>query len=472
MITELSIKNFKGWADTGKIRLAPLTVFFGSNSSGKTSLLQFLMMLKQTAQSSDRKRVLHLGDKGTPVELGTFRDVVHGHDATRDIAFRVKWRLPKSMRLSDSYSGDTFAGSQLAFDSTIGVPETQGAAPLVRAMAYELHNRAENGNPVMRVRFDRITEGKNKGKYELSSERGYRFVYHQGRKWKPPAPIRFYGFPEEVANYYQNGDVADDFTYAMETFLGRVFYLGPLRGFPERAYTWSGERPEDVGERGERAIAAVLAGQNDNRKISHGRNCRTKPFLALAAHWLKELGIIADFQVREAPPDSQRYEVDAKVTPDSEPVSLKDVGFGVSQVLPVVVQCFYSPTNATQLLEQPEIHLHPSVQAQLADLFRVAIRARENGTDRNTQLVVESHSEHLLRRLQRLIAEEKLRKEEVALYFCSSRGGRSTLEEVEVDKYGNILNWPEDFFGDQMGEIAAMQRAQLQRRREEGGDHG
>jgi AAA15 family ATPase/GTPase len=70
MLTKLRIQNFKSWRDTGSIRLAPITVFFGANSAGKTSLLQFLLMLKQTSESSDRSRVVHFGDDYSLVELG------------------------------------------------------------------------------------------------------------------------------------------------------------------------------------------------------------------------------------------------------------------------------------------------------------------------------------------------------------------------------------------------------------------
>jgi AAA ATPase domain len=89
MLRELSIKNFKPWRDTGKIRLAPITVFFGGNSSGKTSILQFLLMLRQTAESPDRHRVFHPGDDNTQVKLGTFRDLIFGHDLSREMVHRV-----------------------------------------------------------------------------------------------------------------------------------------------------------------------------------------------------------------------------------------------------------------------------------------------------------------------------------------------------------------------------------------------
>ena len=80
MLTTLRIRNFKSWKDTGMVRLAPLTIFFGVNSAGKTSLLQFLLMLKQTSESQDQRRVVHPGDDYTPVELGTFQDLIFDHD--------------------------------------------------------------------------------------------------------------------------------------------------------------------------------------------------------------------------------------------------------------------------------------------------------------------------------------------------------------------------------------------------------
>lgn len=87
MLTSLRIRNFKAWEDTGPIRFAPLTVLFGANSAGKTSIPQLLLLLKQTAESSDRRRALHLGDERSLVDAGTFEDVVHGHDLSRSLEF-------------------------------------------------------------------------------------------------------------------------------------------------------------------------------------------------------------------------------------------------------------------------------------------------------------------------------------------------------------------------------------------------
>jgi predicted ATPase len=114
-------------------------------------------------------------------------------------------------------------------------------------------------------------------------------------------------------------------------------------------------------------------------------------------------------------------------------------------------------------LEHPELHLHPSAQAGLADLFIEAIRSREDGTDRSIQLLIESHSEHFLRRLQRRIAEGVLKSEEAALYFCTPGSEGSKIAKLEVDENGNITNWPIHFFGDEIGDLAAMAEAALER---------
>jgi predicted ATPase len=137
---------------------------------------------------------------------------------------------------------------------------------------------------------------------------------------------------------------------------------------------------------------------------------------------------------------------------------LTDVGFGVSQVLPALVLLYYVPEGSTILMEQPEIHLHPSVQSGLAD---VILQVAEH---RNIQVIVESHSEHLLRRFQRRIAEEKYPANELKLYFCDSTQGVSKLSYLDIDLFGDIRNWPENFFGDEMAEIAATRTAALKRK--------
>jgi predicted ATPase len=117
------------------------------------------------------------------------------------------------------------------------------------------------------------------------------------------------------------------------------------------------------------------------------------------------------------------------------------------------------------IFEQPEIHLHPKVQSDLADVFVDAIHAREDGLDRHVQFIIESHSEHFLRRLQRRIAEEALKPEDAALYFVHTDAAEARIEALDVDSFGNIKNWPENFFGDEMADLVARTDAQAKRMR-------
>ena len=176
------------------------------------------------------------------------------------------------------------------------------------------------------------------------------------------------------------------------------------------------------------------------------------------AYWLKELGLIYSFKVQPIAPNRKEYEVRIQRTAESASVFLTDVGFGVSQILPVLVLLFYVPEGSTVILEQPEIHLHPAVQAGLADVFIDAIKRRK------LQIVLESHSEHLLQRLQRRLAEEVIETDAIRLYFTSIKEGRSELKALELDEYGNIGNWPTGFFGNAFEEAAAKMKAEMRRK--------
>lgn len=459
MLTELSIKNFKAWRDTGKIRLAPITVFFGSNSAGKTSILQYLLMLRQTAESPDRHRVLHPGDRNTPVELGTFRDLVFEHDVSNEIEFSLAWNLPKPIEVRDPLTREAMSGNRIDFSARIA-SDSRGAQQQVRGFRYLL----SNGSAPLSVEM-KILEpsGSSSPKYELLADT-YKLVRNQGRVWKLPPPIRFYAFPDEVGAYYQNAGFTSDLALELEKQLKRLQYLGPLRIYPERSYVWSGEVPEHVGWRGERAVEAMLAAAS--RTIGPGYKRKTQPFQAVVAKWLQDLGLLQSFEVRSIAAHRKECEVMVRAGGAKASVNLPDVGFGVSQVLPVVVQCFYADPNTTIILEQPEIHLHPRVQTALADLFIEAVQSRENGMDRSVQLIVESHSEHFLRRLQTRVAQQMVKPEDVALYFCRAGEGGASVDPLEVNIFGEIKNWPEDFFGDEMGELAARMQAAAEREAE------
>ena len=113
------------------------------------------------------------------------------------------------------------------------------------------------------------------------------------------------------------------------------------------------------------------------------------------------------------------------------------------------------------------MHLHPKAQAELADIMIAAINARENHQGRNIQLLIETHSEHFLRRFMRRLAENKITMEQLKAYFVNGAQTPSTLNELAINEYGEITNWPKDFFGDAIGDITAQMQAGIQKRLKE-----
>src|SRR5579863_3158753 len=221
MLTQLSIGNFKSWKRIDKMRLAPITGLFGPNSSGKTSILQLLLMLKQTIESSDRAQVLEFGDEKNLTNLGSFRDVVYEHEKPGTIDFSLNWNLPEGLTVKDpeSKTDTLFEASQLGFQCTLG---ENGADRLaVSNLEYDV-----SSNRIVLKR-----KGQSGAKYELTNESdgGIHFTRTQGRVWDLPAPVKFYGFPDQVYAYYQNAGFLSDLQLAFENLFKRLYYLGPLR---------------------------------------------------------------------------------------------------------------------------------------------------------------------------------------------------------------------------------------------------
>ena len=457
MLTHLHIKNFKAWKDTGPIRLAPLTVIFGANSSGKSSLGHLLLALKQTTLSADRKRPLHLGDDNALIDLGTFAECLHNHDLTNELEFELGWKIPgKELVARDPISQKKFAGDELRLDVTLSAAAKE--QPRVDKLTYQLLRNNENQ---LSVEYSRD----EKNKLDISSNE-YKFVRNTGRIWPLDDPDKFYRISDQSRARFQNAEFLSDFALSTEAALNSVYYLGPLRDHPKRIYSWSGETPESVGQKGEFAIAAILAASAQERKLNRGPKKHLARFDEFIAQWLKDLGIIESFSVKPVAEGRKEYEVLVKTHASASEVKITDVGFGVSQVLPALVQAFYCTPNSTIWMEQPEIHLHPQVQAELADVFISATQARENGKERNVQLIVESHSEHFLNRLQRRVAEGSVLPDDVAVYFCHHTDAATELEPLRLNMFGEIENWPENFFGDEMADIAGRTLAAMHRKKE------
>ena len=416
MITELSVQNFKSWKDTGKLQIAPLTGFFGANSSGKTSILQTLLMLKQTVERpSDWNGVIDFGDDNSLVNLGSFDDLIHGRSHGGPLGISVSWKFSEELSIENIDGRDI-----LSFD--LSIYNQQNSVSTLQ-FNYKVGEQSFTAN----------WDGRD------CSIRG------PGIALVRELLFRCYGINSMSAT---NQQLFFPLQTRFENLFRSIQYLGPLREYPRQHYAWQGKHSPGVGQHGEDMVTALFSGRIQLRSLDEQ-----------IPKWLQRLDLIDSYRLNPISGSEKDYEFLVRKYKGGPEVRLTDVGFGVSQVLPVLVLCYYVPEGSILILEQPEAHLHPKVQSELADLLIEVVKERQ------LQIILESHSEHLLIRLMRRIAEEQISADDTAFYFCEMNEGVSEIERLNVDDYGNITNWPQNFFGDEMGDLAAKTIAEMKRKK-------
>ena len=406
MLKSLEFENFKSWGGRHRLEFGRITGLFGPNSSGKSSVFHLLLLLKQTVESPDSTVVLNFGGNPTDyVDFGSFIDIITDHDASKTLAYSLDWTLD-----GDKYSCHDHSVRRIYISSTIDlVPGNRGGEVVVSRLDY----KADVGYPDGNLKTDTKASYRDisSGPFAIESSRDIHgaytaSVYFQGKTvfkskdiLNPIGPYRFNpnsihemmgdifsrnydgeGRSKNVAGDSYIADVLDEVTEQAEhhTFqlLNRMVYLGPLRYYPRRNYTWTGVAPTTVGHRGEQAIQVLLA--------------EKEATVEAVSKWMQRLGVSGEFSLRQAGEGSRIWEPLLELQNGSSNVNLVDVGFGVSQVLPVIVALLSARRGSLVILEHPDIHLHPSAQSALADLL---IDISNTG---DIQILVESHSEHLL----------------------------------------------------------------------------
>lgn len=433
MITEISLVNFKSWRNSGPIELSKITAIFGNNSSGKSSILQAIALLRQSIDNNDNSQVLRLGDETSLVDLGTFRDITHRRSPQNEVELTLNFSTSYESVISHKFKNVNSVGLKLRIKEmgSKRIPNITYLALYTNTVTYEI----TRSKGIYKIQGGDIPE---LNKFSII----FKDFYH---------PVLISKNDDESGKHFDDMyALMFDFPRSIETMLNKIYYIGPLRDKPGRLYTWGGQTRRFVGRSGEHTIDVILSNTIDSEK----------KFELDINHWLNVFGLVKKFKVNRLLKNRREYEIKLKVSESSEDVTMADVGFGISQVMPIIVQCFAAPAGSTLIIEQPELHLHPSVQANIADLFIYCAKTR------NLQIIFESHSEHILRRLQRRIAEEGIDKEFGNIYFTSqNQMSESFIEELELDDYGNISNWPKNFFGNDMEDFAAISTATIERKR-------
>lgn len=429
MLTHLKLDNFKIWKTTGPMRLAPVTLLLGTNSSGKSSLIQSLLLIRQTVKGDDPNVDLNLGnpDARDSVTLGQFKDVLCRHGDGNRIGIEFWWSSNVGEARTTVFNATYQAGSA-------------GSAELSRLRL----GRDGQGFTVQRHKS---------GIYRLmlANERKAR---GQGADFRPQRSFAL--SPAVLVRLGEAGDRIKDVGPDLLEELGRIIYLGPVRRLGQRDYVWNGRMPSTIGDDGSKAVDALIASgvaAQDARR----RNQSPPPEAALitdAAHWLKRMDLADGLAVKPLG-GSTRYEL--LIEREGECINMKDVGVGVSQVLPVIVAALYAAPGHIVIVEEPESHLHPLAEAHLAGLFAWV------SAERRVQFIVETHSEHLFRRMQTLMAKQEVTATQVAMYFVERDGPGAKLRELVPNEFGIITNWPDHFFGDAIGETREQAKARAER---------
>ena len=456
MFKQLRIRNFKSLADTGDLAMKPLTILVGPNSSGKSALFKALLALKQTAESRDLQSPLVVN--GDYVKLGSYRDFIYGHDLRRGFSVEtllsggslfdhiVQGMLERSHKASEIQSFSEDIRFEVEFQYNKGTQQVQ-----VKTVS------ATDGSLNL-LRATRNRKGVYKAKTPLSSGNFVLSKFYLLRLEELPDPESLNKTRSDVFRRSLNHSLLfSTFGQFIQELFSRTHYLGPLRAAPERYYIAGGETPQDVGLAGERAVDVL---RMHRRLVRPSVESESRKLVTKVEEWVQRFGFSLEIKFSQASPTV--YEVLFVDPYTNISVNIADVGFGASQVLPVIVEGFYSTPGCTFLIEQPEIHLHPKAQATLGDLL-VDLSKHER------QVIVETHSEHLINRVQLRIADETIDRSDVAIYYFESTEQGTRIREVSLTEYGQYVSetLPEDFFNEDFAEAYSITKVILERKKRE-----
>lgn len=444
MFTNLHAKNFKAF-EHFNVDLRPITLVLGPNNSGKSSVFAALRLLAQTASCNDPEVPLLLN--GQYGDFGTYRDLVYGNNRNRTIeigvsresdAEREKTPYTKSFSLTvrfryrvqrrqivQTYSelssgSDVYVQTALSSDTDRQVVQA--------AAGYQVP-------PSLRGRFGRALRMINFVPY---------LAYYQLRgEQLGPAVTEWFGndFEDKLRAGIAIQRSAND-------ALRKVEFLSAMRLPPERTYLFTGERRQTIGRRGEN-MAAILATESTRPRKG------SKNVLESVSRWLHAASIGAKLDVHSLTDRHYELRVQHPVTKETE--NLADVGYGHSQVLPVLVGGYSLRPGDTYIIEEPEIHLHPNAQAALGDFF---VELQEGGI----QTLAETHSEYIVLRLQQHVASGRISPSDVAIYFVYPHKDKKAIARVDLDGRGRFTSeWPRGFFPERLEEAKQLSRIRMER---------
>ena len=401
-ITRIAVEGFKSFHTKQGIEIRPLTILAGANSSGKSSLFQPLLLLKQTVEESYDPGPLML--HGPNVSFSSMKEILSRTANSQSEYFTVEYEVNKRNSISLKFGkGDNY-GAKLC---EMLVNDSGGRRKYSPDMSdAEIESNLDSS--VKGLKKYILNGGMKNAKWEVLRDRCF-FDVRLGKTFSMP-----------IADFFRS-------------YLRHVYHLPGLRGNPERAYALTAVENTFPGLVDKYVATVVLQWQNDKE---HSK-------LEALNRSLSELGLATGIAAR-AQNDTQVELTVArtKITgiDQDDLVNIADVGLGVTQTLPLLIALLLADDGDLVLIEQPELHLHPKAQIALAGVLA-------NAAKRGVQVVIETHSSLILRAIQALVAERALKGSDVMLNWFQrdAESGSTKIISRPVDEEGAFDDWPEDF---------------------------
>lgn len=508
MLLEMSLENFKAFGNKQVARLAPITLIYGPNSAGKSSLIQSLLLMKQTVSLAG-SRTSHLIMRGDIVDLGTFKSVLHKHDSRRlfkmSLSYSPLWfgetpalpsyplhfnaKITSNRTITTTFQAKVSRGTNkrdssqltdICFETIGHTPiklDLEQSRSLSNSAKYETAGSEQRAFQFTRLSKDDVSEffkkmlsEKRTGLQSAKLQQLLNHIYEQNSSGEL-API-FNGVGYFVANNLlpvfsmtkrdkasENQDdmrrlfqllagFVEALSYEYMHMLRNISYLGPVRIYPPRLYFMTGGKKTSVGIQGEDVPAVIY---QDQRKLTK-----------LVNEWFQSFEIPYKIKIDDMGNDITGKLVSLALEDRASKVSVapSDVGFGIGQLLPIIVEGLIS-SNRVLLVEQPEIHLHPKLQAHIADFVIETSGLKKTAEDGSTRImpknqwIIETHSEALILRLQKRIRQGTISKEDVSILYVSQRpADGSKIIQLRLDDHGDFIDeWPHGFFEESFDEL-------------------
>ncbi|MEU2876070.1 DUF3696 domain-containing protein [Streptomyces sp. NPDC007070] len=419
-LVRMALTNYRCFAQRVDVPLSPVTVILGRNNSGKSALSRTPMVLG-TGIHTDAPSPLDLDELSEDV-LESFTELIYGNRPHGSITVELDFASgdQSPLKITATIQNIDEFRTQVVSSAAIQTPE--GEAVLIW----------EPKEPPETLEYTIEYSGKSFTGIAVSFQGILPLMINEGEETQELA-----SFLREASNL-------------IRASFPTVRYFGPFRDRPHRRYRLPARMPAEVGIGGENA-AGILASdleRHQGRLIEQVNTDLSENVPGWRLDVVERGGM---------------YSLVLKsVTDDSLSVNLADAGTGVAQVLPIFVQratdSLNPPTRPVlEIIEQPELHLHPAAHGALADLYLSAAQHTK------VRFIVETHSETFLLRLRRRIAEG-VPPEMVAMYFVDHDGQTSQVRPIKIDQDGNLDFWPAGVFSEDYAETRALAAAQMERR--------